>query len=424
MLRTPQSTLEFGQQNASLYLGFCCFIHDQASRLELDRIFFCTREGEFFKAVFDALFYQDEPTNREIKTHILEVSRLATFGPSLKSLDAGSLMRIWHQYTEQSPFSFLTTLKLCPQEMQGYFERAGLPLNAPVAAPWCNREFMAVLGDEGFLAAANDQLAENRKLAVNYLETQFAGSERIGMVDIGWRGSTQDNLALIFEQKIIYGFYLGISRYFNKQPENVRKSAFGPNRNMSAEIFDLLHAVDVMEMISNSPGGSVTGYRSDPKGKPHALRKQDPAEDAAFLVFTKEFQDGVISAAREADPLHLMNEYADGHLKRRALTAWREILNHPSDELVRTYFSLKHNEEFGTGEFHDKSRIPSVTDILICPFSSRRWRKIREYVRYSQWAKGVSRRTDLSPVQRLTLPLLIKLGLMVKAVKHRKPLGS
>jgi hypothetical protein len=307
--------------------------------------------------------------------------------------------------------------------MQGYFERAGLPMNAPVAAPWCNQEFMAVLGDEGFLAAANDQLAENRKLTINYLETQFAGSERIGMVDIGWRGSTQDNLALIFEQKTIYGFYLGISRYFNKQPENVHKSAFGPNRNLSADNFDLLHAVDVMEMISNSPGGSVTGYRSGSNGKLHALRKQDPAEDAAFLVFTKEFQDGVISAAREADLEHLMKEYADGHLKCKALTAWREILNHPSDELVRTYFSLKHNEEFGTGEFHDKSRIPSVTDILICPFSPLRWRKIREYVRYSQWAKGVSRRNDLSPVQRLTLPLLIKLGLIVKAVKHRKPLS-
>jgi hypothetical protein len=405
-----------------LYLGFCCFIHDQASRLELDRIYFCTREGEFFKAVFDALFLRDDSTRIKINTQILEVSRLATFGPSLKSLDADSLMRIWNQYTVQSPFSFLTTLNLDPVEMEEHFERAGLPVDAPVTAPWSNQAFMSVLGDEGFLAAANSRLAENRKLAVNYLESQFAGRERIGMVDIGWRGSIQDNLALIFEQRTVYGFYLGISRYFNQQPGNTRKLAFGPNRNVSAQNFDLLHAVDVMEMISNSPNGSVTGYRSDPEGKLRALHKNDPAEDSAFLNFTKEFQDGVVSAAIEADVGHLLSEYEDGQLKRKALAAWREILNHPGDELVQTYFSLKHNEEFGTGEFHDKSRIPSVTDILICAFSSSRRRKIRDYVRYSQWAEGVSRRNDLSMAQRLTLPLLIRLGLMAKAVKHRKPL--
>jgi len=176
-------------------------------------------------------------------------------------------------------------------------------------------------------------------------------------------------------------------------------------------------------MISNSPNGSVTGYQPDPNGKLSAVRKRDPAEEAAFLSFTKEFQEGVVSAAIEADAGHLLNEYAAGHLRRKALTAWREILNHPSDELVKTYFSLKHNEEFGTGEFHDKSRIPSVADFLRCLFSSGSRRKIRDYVRYSQWAKGVSLRKDLSTAQTLTLPLLIKLGLMAKAVKHRKSLS-
>ena len=176
-------------------------------------------------------------------------------------------------------------------------------------------------------------------------------------------------------------------------------------------------------MISNSPNGSVIGYQAEPQGEIGALRKQDTEENAAFQNFTKEFQDGVISAAREADIERLLDEYKHGRMKRKALTCWREILNHPGDELVHAYFSLKHNEEFGTGEFHDKSRIPSITDILICPFSSAQRIKIRQYVRYSQWAQGVSRRQDLSMVQRLLLPLLIRIGLMVKALKHRKPLS-
>ena len=421
MIKTCQSAREFGKQNASLYLGFCCFIHEQASRLDLDKIFFCTREGEFFKAVFDTLFCKVEHSKKLIQTQLLEVSRLATFGPSLKELSTGSLMRIWNQYREQSPSAFLTTLNIPPLAMQEYFGRVGLQMNVLVAAPWSNKAFISVLGDERFLAEANRHLAGNRKLAVNYLEAQFAGRDRIGMVDIGWRGSIQDNLALIFKQRAIFGFYMGISRYFNKQPKNVQKFAFGPNRNVLAQNFDLLHAVDVMEMIANSPNGSVTGYQSDLQGKLSVLRKNDPAEEAAFFSFTKEFQDGVLVAAREVDVEQLQVEYQDGQLKRKALSAWREILRHPSRELVQTYFSLKHNEEFGTGEFHDKSRIPSVTDILLCLFSSSSRRKIREYVRYSQWARGVLKRSDLSVGQRLLLYSLIRVGLFIKYIQHSRP---
>jgi len=334
-----------------------------------------------------------------------------------------SLMRIWHQYHEQSPSAFFTTLDLPQEALAAYFDRAGLPLNEPVMNPWSNEAFISVIRDENFLHAANHYLATNRKLALDYLGSKFADRERIVMVDIGWRGSIQDNLAFIFEQRTFYGFYLGISRYFNDQPKNAHKFAFGPNRNRSYVNFDLLHAVDVMEMISNSSNGSVIAYQACNHYTAKPVRKKRKIEDRIFESFTCNFQKGVLEAARSVEAESLLDSYRSDGLREAALESWRRLLNQPSESMVKAYFSLKHNEEFGLGEFVTKSLSPNLLDVVLSPFSATRRRKIIHDVRFSQWAKGYLRRKDISRADRWLFYLLIKLGLVLKSLKHARPIN-
>ncbi|MBL8223646.1 MAG: hypothetical protein JNL62_30720, partial [Bryobacterales bacterium] len=94
------------------------------------------------------------------------------------------------------------------------------------------------------------------------------------------------------------GHYLGLARVLNEQPVNCRKHAFGPNLNQHPEASHLLDAVAPLEMLSNSPNGSVEGYRLLPSGKIEAQRLIDEEENTVFHSYVSHFQQGVLFAAQ------------------------------------------------------------------------------------------------------------------------------
>jgi hypothetical protein len=83
---------------------------------------------------------------------------------------------------------------------------------------------------------------------------------KVCIVDVGWRGTIHDNIALLYPNIHFTGVYLGLQKFLNDQPSNTSKFAFGPNLNHQLEYPHFLDSVAPIEMITNSPSGSVTGY--------------------------------------------------------------------------------------------------------------------------------------------------------------------
>ena len=173
----------------------------------------------------------------------------------------------------------------------------------------------------------------------------------MGIVDIGWRGTIQDNLALILPNIQIHGYYLGLQRFLNKQPSNCVKTAFGPDANTSKDYLDLLDAVSVIEMLCNSPYGSVMGYEFGDKGQVVAHKLVNEQENKVFYNFGTYFQQGVLSVT------NTWGHYCDAYVIRRkelrdpACRIWHELVLRPSIELSQAYAELHHNEIFGVGGF-------------------------------------------------------------------------
>src|SRR5690606_3326136 len=144
-----------------------------------------------------------------------------------------------------------------------------------------------------------EQLKTKRSALMAYLTAKdFPLTGSVAVVDIGWRGTIQDNLAYVLPSVRIDGFYLGLEKYLNPQPSNVRKFAFGPDINTeSPQHADVFAKVDPIKMLCNSPHGSVVGYSVTEGATVNAQRLVSEAENAVYYDFVLYFQKGVIMAA-------------------------------------------------------------------------------------------------------------------------------
>lgn len=411
-----------GTQAAPLWVGFCLSVAEQAVIHQLDRLFFFTREGEFFIQVFNSLFPHHSIAGLPLPPRdTLEVSRLATFCASLREVSTAELMRMWNLYSTQSMFALARSLGLEPAALEGLCSRHGLPIGEEVVYPWQDARVQALFADPDFQHLVGGKSMADAERLIAYIEQKGLAptDTRIGIVDIGWRGTIQDNLAHVLPEKTFFGHYLGLARVLNEQPANARKHAFGPDLNLDPEASHLLDAVAPLEMLSNSPNGSVEGYRPLPSGRIEAQRLVDEEENSVFHHYVSHFQAGVLHAAQA------WADYLDNHavssaeLRPQALAIWNALVTRTPEEMLSAYSALSHNEVFGVGQFVDQSAVPSMGVVLRSPFVRRDRHSLIQYIRQSQWAASLKKRTDLNPVHRALLHTAVSAGKVYKYVRVR-----
>ena len=231
--------------------------------------------------------------------------------------------------------------------------------------PWQDLRVQALFKDPRFLLPIKEKIDADRINLFGYFDQQGWSEQcaKVGVVDIGWRGTIQDNLAYLFPNTKVFGYYLGLQQFLNSQPENCIKSAFCVDINHSNEHYGLLDELSLMEMLCNSPNGSVSGYVQDADKGILATRIVDVGENAVHENFVSHFQQGVLFVSSR------WSDYIDNHvivsseLKEIACRIWGELVTQPSLDLSQSYAALNHNEVFGVGEFVNKSRVPSIGEL-------------------------------------------------------------
>ncbi len=412
-----ESARALGAEAAALFQGLASFAQQRARELGLERLYFVTREGTFYRQVHDALF-PPEAKAPAVPSALVEASRQATFGPAVHQSGPVGLERLWNLYPRLSPEAFLKSLNLEPGRFRAYFAHAGLEPQSIVEHPGADSRFQRVLRNPEFITESQRSLERDCALARSYFERAFEGQSRIGLLEIGWQGSIQDNLALLFPERRFFGFYLGLAVAKNAPVGNSEKQAFGPDRNRSTAHRSLLNAVNVLEFMSLTRGGSVTRYVAGAGGQAVAERALNAQEDEHIRRFSEPFQQGVISGCSPERAPGLLAGLKSGETRQAALDAWHRILDDPDPALVESYFALKSNEEFGMGEFRNQSSTPSWGTLLKAPLDSGSRRALIRYLTYSQWAQGMRRRRDLPFVKRWTLYFLVRTAIAAKAIQH------
>lgn len=331
---------------------------ETAAHLGVDRIYYSSREGAFLRDVHhqvgSVLAGRDAPHAQH-----LEISRVSTFGPSLRDFGDDEIARLSRQYTSMSPRTFLRSIGVTVEACRDDLARVGLTLDTPLDGLDDGR-FVSFLRRPETTKRLQAELAAARALLLGYLDGVGFDGDRLVMSDVGWRGTLQDNLCWLRPDTIVHGVYLGLGPFKNPQPSNARKRAVAFDANRG-DAFEHVHPPAAIETTWTPAVGSVIGYRRSGGGvEPvRSAAEQRPVE--LLDAFTAGVRLGAPIVARR-----LVSIGADSNLLRGGLQqAIRRYYLQPDPGVADLWFETDHDESFGThGERLFRTDVPPPRDLL------------------------------------------------------------
>ena len=188
----------------ALTLGYITWLYEMCQKENIKSLYFFSREGFFFKKIFDMLF------GTKIQTTYLYVSR--------KSLSV-PLFQFVQNYEELKAITYIDNSGIIVKEL---LDKLGIgkscvieklasyhiSMNLPVCK--LDKELFFKIIKKELHEISKEQFANIKQ----YFEKSISGSEtKIGIVDIGWTGSMQNNFVEILHKcnrdiKVI-GFFMG-----------------------------------------------------------------------------------------------------------------------------------------------------------------------------------------------------------------------
>lgn len=250
----------FSNCGFSLYL-FMRELIDYVEKNKVKDLYFCSREGEFFKKIFDLLIQQN---GISIRTHYLLVSRKSTFLPSLNKDIKKEKFETLKKSTADclSLSEFVTALGL---QCRDYSLYKHTDMEKVIPHFWESKEFDSLKNDSKFSEKYEKAVISEKKEFEQYLESIGIrkDNKNINIVDIGWKGTIQDNLYNYFEENMtINGLYYGIegdvfTSFHNKKYGLVYSDV--PIKNEYFSIYSTNHRM--LERLLQASHGTANCYR-------------------------------------------------------------------------------------------------------------------------------------------------------------------
>lgn len=196
----------------SIYLFFCR-LYKRLREINQCNIFFLAREGEFLKEAFDSFLKAHEETT--IQTHYLYVSRKSTLMPSLKPIEEETFERIFRQTKTLSIRDFLRALTFSePDQNRVYQSLTQLDYTTTCQNFDCSEGFLSLIRNPVFLELYESKRQSTRGAFISYMSSFCVDifHDDLVLVDVGWRGTIQDNIYHVFEGIVkVRGFYIGLT---------------------------------------------------------------------------------------------------------------------------------------------------------------------------------------------------------------------
>ena len=388
-VNSSNSLVNIGSEYALIFFCFVMEIIEYAVKNKFNKIYYCTREGEFYSKIHKIIKENGEFSSIIPDYEIIEVSRMATFAPSLYEFSLKELKRIWTQYHSQSFSDLYKALNIDTAPYIKYFEKYSIKVNEKITSIYNDEKVINLLNDDEYAAKMREETALKRSNLKEYMKTKGINekTEKILLVDIGWRGSIQDNIALIYPEIQVDGYYFGLFKSFYDNVKNTAKYSF-MNYDDTPEYMWVLKFVDPVEMICNSASGSTTGYEKI-DNQYMAVKVNYKEEDIVYENFIKYFQEGVLSTIKHLVTVSDTYSLVSSEYKENALKLLEKLAGNPEKILASAYFSLTHNEMFGKGCIEKKEGNLNWKLKLLSIFSKKYREKLFSKIENSHWPQGM-----------------------------------
>ena len=225
---------------------------------------FMSREGEFFKKLFDAYQKLCVPAEKQIRTHYFYVSRRATLIPSVHAVDNDAFKEIYRNYGNIRPSIFFKNLQL-DDNVRIEMEFADILENDKEIQHFSQSDaYQRILGSQVFIEECTKKALEQRDLLKEYIRSfgEKIEDEGLTLVDVGYGGTAQNNLYRMYNGRMkINGYYM-ISRATDSTSDSTKKGIiFDANSNEPENIFTYNSAV--IEMLCLASHCGVDAYQKE-----------------------------------------------------------------------------------------------------------------------------------------------------------------
>jgi hypothetical protein len=332
-----------------------------ADQRRLDRLYFLARDGWLLRQLYRVV----EPLHRRAPPEdaYLHVSRRSTalaaverFGPrevrlGLRPPARHTLRHVLHSFA------------LDDDETLALVARAGAA-SLDERFPWPSEHapLHLVLDDAAFQAHVARRAAEARRRLLGYLRQHlFLDAGRVGVVDVGWHGTVQDNLerALALggagaSGPSIRGLYFGL--YAEGEPAARKQGTVFDERARGAGLneFAPLQFVQLFEEAARTDEGTTIDYQETSNGFEALLKDSGPDRDAerAALPTIRALQAGVTEHVRAyAADAAAGRAPALAELRAESQRRIERFIFRPTADEVRALAGLLHADDWAEVRF-------------------------------------------------------------------------
>lgn len=310
-------------------------LHRSLAEQDSRRVLFCAREGQLLAELFDrhaAAFGGSDAQSR----YFLASRRstlLASLGP-IAHEDFAILRRDFPELTNAGALHSLALNHLA--------STTELDLDAPF-----DPETFRV--DPLVATRFDAEQASQRELLQQYVSDLADGARRVEMVDVGWRGSTQDHLIRALGPEIdVRGHYMGLvaSRpiaHLDAKTAHV----FGPTEEARNHYRVLKHFKAIWEYVLAADHGSVERYESDGHGGVTPLLDPHRVELADFTNVVGPVQDGLRAVFERLCSMPELGEIDDHELQEAVARHHSRMLFYPTTTELEIAQARGHYANFG-----------------------------------------------------------------------------
>lgn len=268
-------------------------LYHKAKEDGAEQLLFCSREGQLLKKLFDIYQRILYPEN-SISTEYLYVSRRSTLLPSLADIENEKFERIFRQCDQLTIVDFLFSLGIDYKLIHQILNSLAISDTAIVYnSPNCDT-LNRLKRNSIFINWYDKSRDVQRKLFIQYINSLTNSSKKIYLVDIGWKGTIQDNISSILgDEKDIIGYYFGLTNSSSK--DNSKKYGL---------MFDYTHVDNEykiytyryieLEKIFSANHGPVIGYQII-NGSVQPVISED-ASEIQIYEYVRDWQDLMIKS--------------------------------------------------------------------------------------------------------------------------------
>jgi len=293
------------------------FANDIYNNADLNRnLVFGARDSHLFKYAFDLFFNQDH----QYKDFYTRISRKLVYLPEI-------------YFSKKYDRLFFETM-LCDE----FFSRIGLicPYELIGKSVWLNKKKIEDILKKN--KSFNEELQKDSIQVKDYLKTNGFNSD-VCFVDLGWKGSIQDSLEIIFKDEInIKGHYVGV---VNKN--KMKKGFLFENKKSYQLYFYVMQCISLFEFLFTEPELSLQKIEKNHGQYKFLFANDESQEQVNARVRIKEGAQQFLKDYFELNQkLNFEVEYA----KKSVKPLLYENLMRVKEDFITAFSDLSHSAGF------------------------------------------------------------------------------